>query len=59
LLRSEPIAVTGPTMMLLDSGWVPGEQAFVPAQGARGEDEGWLLSIVTHQTVDARGIRRR
>jgi carotenoid cleavage dioxygenase-like enzyme len=49
----------GRTDHLLDSGWVPGEQAFVPAQGARGEDEGWLLSIVTHQTVDARGIRRR
>ena len=29
----------------LDSGWVPGEQAFVPAAAARGEDEGWLLSI--------------
>ena len=37
----------------LDSGWVPGEQAFVPAAGARGEDEGWLLSIVAHQTADA------
>ncbi|MEV0199104.1 carotenoid oxygenase family protein [Nonomuraea sp. NPDC050691] len=26
---------------------VPGEAVFVPAEGARGEDEGWLLSIVT------------
>jgi carotenoid cleavage dioxygenase len=25
----------------------PGEAVFVPADGARGEDEGWLLSIVT------------
>ncbi|MFG2002038.1 carotenoid oxygenase family protein [Spirillospora sp. NPDC048911] len=25
----------------------PGEAVFVPAQGARGEDEGWLLSIVS------------
>jgi carotenoid cleavage dioxygenase len=38
---------------LLADGWVPGEQAFVPARGARGEDEGWLMSIVTHQTADA------
>jgi carotenoid cleavage dioxygenase-like enzyme len=32
----------------LDSGWVPGEQAFVPAEGRRGEAEGWLVSIVAH-----------
>jgi len=28
-------------------GLVPGEAAFVPASGARNEDEGWLLSIVS------------
>ncbi|GII80712.1 carotenoid cleavage dioxygenase [Sphaerisporangium rufum] len=40
----------------------PGEAVFVPAPGARGEDEGWLLSIVTHQdaaellVLDAGGL---
>ncbi|MFI0351373.1 carotenoid oxygenase family protein [Actinomadura sp. 9N407] len=28
-------------------GLAPGEAVFVPAEGARNEDEGWLLSIVT------------
>ncbi|MEW2355856.1 carotenoid oxygenase family protein [Spirillospora sp. NPDC029432] len=28
-------------------GLVPGEAVFVPAEGARNEDEGWLLSIVS------------
>ena len=32
-------------------GLVPGEATFVPAEGARNEDEGWLLSIVS----DVRG----
>jgi carotenoid cleavage dioxygenase len=29
------------------AGLIPGEAAFVPAEGARGEDEGWLMSIVS------------
>jgi carotenoid cleavage dioxygenase-like enzyme len=37
----------------LGEGWVPGEAAFVAAKGGRGEDEGWLMTIVSHQTADA------
>jgi len=31
----------------LGAGMAPGEAVFVPAEGARAEDEGWLLSIVS------------
>jgi len=34
-------------------GWIPGEALFVAAAGATSEDEGWLISIVTHATADA------
>lgn len=34
-------------------GWVPGEPAFVRAKGTTAEDAGWLLCIVTHQTLNA------
>ena len=37
----------------LGAGWVPGEPLFVPARGAMSEDDGFLLSIVVHQTADA------
>lgn len=34
-------------------GWVPGEPVFVQAAGTTGEDAGWLLSLLTHQTANA------
>jgi len=33
-------------------GWVPGEPAFVQAQGTTGEDAGWLMSLVSHQSAN-------
>jgi carotenoid cleavage dioxygenase len=35
-----------------DLGARPGEAIFVPAAGARSEDDGWLLSIVTDHAGD-------
>ncbi|AHI01081.1 carotenoid oxygenase family protein [Kutzneria viridogrisea] len=32
----------------LGAGWHAGEAVFVPAEQARNEDDGWLLSITTH-----------
>ncbi len=32
----------------LGDGWHAGEAVFVPSVEARGEDEGWLLSLATH-----------
>jgi carotenoid cleavage dioxygenase len=29
-------------------GWHAGEAVFVPAADSAGEDEGWLLSVITH-----------
>jgi carotenoid cleavage dioxygenase-like enzyme len=37
----------------LEKGWVSGEVTFVHARGATSEDDGWLLAIVTHDTLDA------
>ncbi|MFT3804344.1 MAG: carotenoid oxygenase family protein [Burkholderiaceae bacterium] len=37
----------------LDDGWIPGEASFVPASGACAEEEGWLLTLVTHARDDA------
>lgn len=41
------------TVHELSTGWIPGEPVFVPARGATAEDDGWLISIVTHATADA------
>jgi carotenoid cleavage dioxygenase-like enzyme len=32
--------------------WVPGEAEFVPAAGGTREDDGWLVSIVTHDSAN-------
>jgi carotenoid cleavage dioxygenase len=37
----------------LAGAWIPGEAAFVPARAATAEDDGWLISIVTHETANA------
>ncbi|HVV11725.1 carotenoid oxygenase family protein [Amycolatopsis sp.] len=37
----------------LDPHWVVGEAVFVPGQDATAEDDGWLLSVITHETADA------
>jgi carotenoid cleavage dioxygenase len=37
----------------LGKGWIGGEVSFVPARDASGEDDGWLVSIVTHETANA------
>jgi carotenoid cleavage dioxygenase len=41
------------TFHSLGEGWIPGEAVFVPAHDATAEDDGWLISIVTHATADA------
>ncbi|MET0136704.1 MAG: carotenoid oxygenase family protein [Kibdelosporangium sp.] len=51
---------------VLELGTAPGEAEFVPAENARSEDEGWLLSIVTEHDgsgsdlliLDARSLER-
>jgi carotenoid cleavage dioxygenase-like enzyme len=43
----------GRSAYVVDEGWIPGEAEFVPAEGGTREDDGWLMSIVTHQTRDA------
>jgi len=37
----------------LAAGWIPGEVTFVPARATGAEDDGYLISIVTHATADA------
>ena len=37
----------------LGADWIPGEVTFVPSRGASAEDDGYLISIVTHATADA------
>jgi carotenoid cleavage dioxygenase len=41
------------TLNALPGAWIPGEVVFVPARGATAEDDGWLISIVTHETANA------
>jgi carotenoid cleavage dioxygenase-like enzyme len=36
--------------------WVPGEAEFVPASGGTREDDGWLLSIVTHKSANTANL---
>ncbi|MFD4673386.1 carotenoid oxygenase family protein [Lentzea sp. NPDC058450] len=40
------------TSHMLGQGWVPGEAEFVPAADGAGEDNGWLLSIVSHEAAN-------
>jgi carotenoid cleavage dioxygenase-like enzyme len=37
---------------LLEPGWRAGEAVFVPARQAGREDDGWLLTIITHADLD-------
>jgi len=34
----------------LNQGWIPGEAIFVPSAKAAAEDDGWLMSIITHSS---------
>ena len=40
----------------LGEDWIPGEAEFVPAPGGTREDDGWLVSIITHKTANAASL---
>ncbi|MTD57617.1 carotenoid oxygenase family protein [Amycolatopsis pithecellobii] len=46
----------GRSTYTFEHGWVPGEAEFVPALGGTREDDGWLISIVSHETRNAANL---
>ncbi|HYS39551.1 MAG TPA: carotenoid oxygenase family protein [Pseudonocardiaceae bacterium] len=46
----------GKDAYLLGAHWVPGEAEFVPAPGGTREDDGWLVSIVTHDCANVAAL---